>query len=371
MNRLILLLCLAFLLTAGGCGTVQIEDRAFVTAIGLDVVGTGEDAKYLVTTEIFRPGSMQPRVEDETSILQTVEADNFEAALEQLQARLPRVITLSHLRVIIVGEDAAKEFDFREVIDYFERRPEVQMRVRLMAVQGGQALELLKAKPLFNEYISEEIVALIQRRDYLSLTNANPFFQFVQELRVNEGVGLIPRILTTEDGTRTILHGEAVYNNYKLAGWLSSEEVHAANWILGDVDRSSVEGQLDNNAFSYSVRRRKVKIIPELNQQQLRFTVKIQTAGILRQQQGMQLDMSDTANIKKLEEVIAHAIVRDAQQAVKKSQQDFGIDYLGFGSALRRHNRQFYEQIQWEKTFPAVPIDVEAESRITLTGKKW
>ena len=302
MNRLILLMLLAVLLVTSGCGAVQIEDRAFVTAIGIDVVGSGEDAKYLITLEIFRPGSMQPRTQGPASILQTVEADNFEMALEQLQARMARVLTLAHLRIVIIGEEAAKEIDFREIIDYFERHPEVQMRVRLMAVQGGQALELLKAKPLFNEYMSEELINLANQGDYLSLTTTNPFFQFVHDLRVTGGRGLLPRIIMTEDGNLAILHGGAVYNNYKLVGWLSSEEVHAANWILGVVQRSTEESELDNNIYSYAVRRRKVKVTPRVEQQQLRFTVRIQTAGILRQQQGSQLDMLDPKNIKKLED---------------------------------------------------------------------
>ena len=371
MNKLILLLLLAGLLTASGCGAVQIEDRAFVTAIGLDTVGIGEDAKYLVTIEVFQSGSRQPNTGEQTSIIQTVEADDFPAALEQLQARLANVITLSHLEVVVIGEKAGKELDFREVIDYLERHPEVQMRVLLMAVQGGEAMELLKAKPLFNEYISAEIIDLSRNQEYLSLTKNNPFYKFVQDLRRSGGVGLLPRIIVTEDGNLAILHGGAVYSDYKLVGWLSSKEVHAANWMLGDIQRSTEDAELDSSTYSYSVRRSKVKIIPRVEQDELRFTVKIQTSGILRQQQGKQLDMLDPKNIEKLEDALARKIVSEAQKAVDKAQQDFGIDYLGFGTTLKRHHPSLYEQMQWEKTFPTVPIEIEAKTRITLTGKKW
>ncbi|MCW3491022.1 Ger(x)C family spore germination protein [Dethiobacter alkaliphilus] len=370
LNRFLLLLLVACLLTATGCGTVQIENRAFVTAIGLDI-STGQDAQYIVTIEVYRPGMLRSRLEDSPSILQTVEAETFEVAMEQLQARLSRIITLSHLRLLVIGEEAAKEIDLREIIDYFERHPEVQMRIKTMAVQDGQALDLLKVEPLFEESVTEELVELTQKADYLPLTNMNPFFMFAQELRITGGRGLLPRVIATEDGNLAILHGGAVFNHYKLAGWLSSKEVHDANWILGGIQRTAEDAELDGNNYSYSIRRSRTKIIPRVEQEELRFTVKVETEGILRQQQGNQLDLSDPGNIARLEDSVSSAIARNAQTAVDKSQQDLGIDYLGFSTVLKRHNRRYYEQIRWEETYPSVPIDIEVDAKIALTGKTW
>ncbi|EEG76849.1 Ger(x)C family spore germination protein [Dethiobacter alkaliphilus] len=371
MNRLLLVVLLTLLLIPGGCGTVQIEDRAFVTAIGLDTVGSGEDLRYLLTVEVYRPGMLQARIQDSPSIIQTVEAENFEKALEWLQARLSRIITLSHLRVLVIGEEAAKEINLREIIDYFERHPEVQMRIKILTVQDGQAMELLKTEPLFEEFISEELIELTQQAGYLPLTHRNPFFKVLQELRVTGGRGLLPRVITTEDGNIAILHGGAVFNDYKLAGWLSSKEVHDANWILGGVQRTSEKVELEDGTYTYSMRRSRINIIPHVEQEQVRFTVKIETEGIVRQQQGRQLDLLEPNNIAKLEKALSSMVVENAQKAIVKSQQDFGIDYLGFGRALRRHNRQFYDQINWEEMFPSVPIDLEVNTKITLTGKTW
>lgn len=371
MNRLVAFVLLAFVLITNGCGTVQIEDRAFVTAIALDAAGAGAEANYLVTVEIFRPGVLQERGENSARILQTAEAENFDAALEQLQARLARVLTLSHLKVVLIGEEAARRIDIREVVDYFERHPEVQMRSRVMAVQDGQAMDILKVQPLFGEFMAEELIAMARKGEFLSLTYTNPFFQFVQDLRATGGRALMPRIITTSDKDGVILHGTAIFKDYRLAGWLSNDEVHAANWILGDLQRTTADGELDNNTYSYAVRRHNVRIIPQAEEQQLRFTVRIETEGILRQQQGKRLDMSDPQNIKKVEDAVARTIVSEAQDAVSKAQQDFRIDYLGFGRALKRHNPTLYEQMQWERAFPTVPIDIQAETRISLTGKRW
>ena len=152
-----------------GSGTVQIEKRAFVTAIGLDAAEDGPEEKYLVTVEIFRPGTMQPHTQEPPVIVQSAEADNFEEALEQLQARLAKRISLAHLSLVVVGEDAAKQFDFRQIADFFYRHPEVQLRTRLMVVQDGQALDILKTKPLFEDYISEELVSMAELWPYISL----------------------------------------------------------------------------------------------------------------------------------------------------------------------------------------------------------
>lgn len=363
-------LIFAFLVISlvSGCGTVQIENRAFVTAIGLDTAGEGPEAKYLVTVEIFRPGTMQPHTQEPPVIIQSVEAENFQTALEQLQARLARKITLAHLSLVVVGEDAAKQFDFRQIADYFQRHPEVQMRTRLLAVQNGQALDILKTEPLFEDYISEELVGMAEMWPYLSLTRRNPFFGFVGDLRTTGGRGLLPRVMKTDEGEIIIRHGGAVFDNYKLVGWLSNNEIQAANWLLENT-QVPVTGRLEDSDYSYLVNRSRVKIIPEAENEQIRFKVSIMTDGILRQQQSSHIDMSDPENINRLETVFAQAIANQTQSAIDKAQQDFGIDYLGFESALRRHLPRVSENIEWEENFPNIPVTVEVESRLSRFGK--
>ncbi|EEG76852.1 Ger(x)C family spore germination protein [Dethiobacter alkaliphilus] len=351
-----------------GCGAVQIENRAFVTAIGLDLADEGSTGRYLVTIEVFRPGTMQSNTQQPPVIILSVATDNFEMALEQLQSRLATRISLAHLTLVIVGEEAAKEFDFREVTDYFHRHPEIQMRARLMAAQDKRALDILKTEPLYREYISQELVAMAEMWPYVSLARRNPFFDFVADLRRTGGRGLLPRVMKSDEGEFIIRHGSAVFDNYKLVGWLSSEETQAINWLMEDV-QVPVTASFQGEEYSYLTKDIRTKIIPEIEDDKVRFHISIETDGILRQQLGHHVDMSDPANVSGVESALAQTIEGQVRSAVDKAQQDFGTDYLGFQSILRRHHPQAHQRLDWDKIFPHIPVSIAVESHLSRFGK--
>ncbi|MDW7675102.1 MAG: Ger(x)C family spore germination protein [Bacillota bacterium] len=364
---IILILILITLILGTGCWDVRdMRNRAFVTAIGLDATEGEASPKYKVTFEVIRPAGLGFRTDEPASIIQTIEADSIAQAIEQLQARISRNLDLAHFRLLLVGEEKARE-DFVDVVDYFNRHPEMHKRFKLMFVQEGEAQDVLKMEPLLEPYPSAEIVAIAELEPKVSIARYNPFISFILNLRSMEGRGLAARIMVSEEGSMVIRHGAAVFDNWGLVGWLSSDEAKAANWIIGNV-KATIDSDLNGNIYTYFVNKKSVKIIPSKNDDQVSLAVNIETDGTILQQQGEQLDLADPKNITKLENLFAQTIKQQAQSAIDKSQQYFEVDYLGFGAVLNKRMPKIYRELNWEKMFPIIPIDVTVQSKITRTG---
>ncbi|MDW7685256.1 MAG: Ger(x)C family spore germination C-terminal domain-containing protein [Bacillota bacterium] len=94
----------------------------------------------------------------------------------------------------------------------------------------------------------------------------------------------------------------------------------------------------------------------------------MQTSGSIFQQQGKMLDLSDPKSVTQLENLFSQTIKQQVEDAIAKAQQDFEADYLGIGLALKRRKPAEFKTLNWDETFPNVPINVEVESMITGSG---
>jgi spore germination protein KC len=367
-KRAWLLICILFIILYGiGCWDVQdIRNRAFVTAIGIDLAQGPQAPQYKITFEIVRPVGLKGGAEGPASIIQTVKADSINTAIEQLEARVTRPVFLTHLALIIIGEEKGRD-GFKDIADYFSRHQDVQKRLRVMFVQQGEAADIFKAEPQFEPYLSVDLVRQTLLQPEHSITRTNPFIELLLDLHSTGGKALGSRIIKPEEGSTAIRHGAAVFDQWKLVGWLSSKETQGANWVLEDID-IKIKRKKDENLYTYFVNKKSARIVPEILNEEIHFTVKIQSDGTILQQQGEQLDLSKPENIAQLEKLFSQTIKQQVQGAVVKAQKEFGVDYLKFGAALKRKDPKFFDTVNWDEVFPTVPVTVEVHSEITRTG---
>ena len=361
-----LILLLSLLLNSGCWDIRDVSNRAFVTAIGLDAVEGAEPLKYKVTFEIVKPLGLKYQSFEPATIVETIEAESIGKAMEQLQSKISRTITLSHLRLLIIGDKLARR-NFKDTSNFFEKHPEVALRLRLDFVQDGQAQDILNAKPRFEKSISGEYVAVTQLEKDFSLMRTRRFYDFVSDLRSSNGNGFATRVYRPANVETTVHEGGAVFKEWKLTGWLNGDETQAANWITGR-GKATVAGKTEQGVYTYQVNKKSVRLTPVNKNGQLRYRVKLKTYGNVNQEQGEQLDLSNPQNTDKLEKVFSRVIAGQVRGAVHKAQKELGVDYLGLGKNLKQHDPKTFDSINWAEIFPNVPVSVEVESNISTFG---
>ena len=111
IKKCFLLLLIAVSLPLSGCyDAVEIDDLAYVVAVGID---RGEQKTYRITLQYAVPLNIaggidgSPGEEAPLSAI-TTETDSMHLALEMANAKLAKTTDFSHLNVILLGESASK-----------------------------------------------------------------------------------------------------------------------------------------------------------------------------------------------------------------------------------------------------------------------
>jgi spore germination protein KC len=186
-------------------------------------------------------------------------------------------------------------------------------------------------------------------------------------MRATGGKG-IGTMLMVSEGQKIIHEGCAIFDNWELQGWLTGQETKEANWIVGEAN-STVLVTDDGSKYIYRVDHSKVSINTIKNTQgQITFVVRAKTNGMIIDEQKKDYDLTKPKNMNEMEKMFSQEITRQIKAAVYKSQKVFKADYLGFGEAFKRNNPQVFAKLDWEKTFPDIPINVEVTASVTRFG---
>ncbi|MFZ7102722.1 MAG: Ger(x)C family spore germination protein [Peptococcaceae bacterium] len=357
---------LAVFSTTGCWDTMDISNRAFVTAIGVDQ-GAGPK-KFKVSLEIVKPVKLLTQdAEDDATIVETVEADSIALALEEIQGRVPRLLSLGHLRVMLIGERLARE-NFRHTIEFIQKHPEKALRLRLIFVKGREALEVLKAKPAVEKYMAGELITMTMMEERHAMIRTNPLIDLIGNLRSTGGKGLGGMVTVSRSGEKLIHNGSAVFDKWKLIGWLDGEETRAVNWIVGNANTTVLVTSGDG-AYAYRIDHSKVSVKPTWNSEgRLEFVIRLKTDGMMIDEQETDYDLKKPREINEMEKIFSQEITGQIQRAVHKSQQELGVDYLGLGQVLRRHAPREFNKLDWEKVYPDIPVKVLVNASVTRFG---
>lgn len=363
--QMTLLLGLALIIP--GCWDVHdISDRSLVTAMAIDLAANDPDT-YRVTYEIINPIGYKKQNDDKSRILETVEGKTLTQALERLQARVAHLVYLGHLRMVLVGENAARQ-NFQNIIDFVERNPQMSLRFRLRYVRG-EALDALRVEPLFEKYLGDELTSLpvFRRTIQYSLVRGIRYVDFITDLYKSDGRGLGTAISIDPDRSGFIQEGGAIYSHWALKDFLNGTETQAANWFLGG-GSADIVADYHGATVTYVVDNKKNRLVPWINDGQLQFQVNIRTDGQILEVKNGDLLVSDESTRKELEAQLKEVIAAQARSAVEKAQKQTGVDYLGFDRALLYKYPQLYRSLDWYEVFPNVPVNVEVQVNITRFG---
>jgi Ger(x)C family germination protein len=213
----------AWLLT--GCWDgVELENRAFVNAIGIDADDEGFSVSLSVSDLDTLIGK---KSDDDKNALKEGRGAAFMAALREAGAASSRKAYFGHTKVVVLGGGLlSDEQRFRETLDALERDYEMSGKMIIIATEGKAA------EALTRDVAGEPAAGLFVTYYYKNNFDAAPFRQdlakLIRELYDNN-CALIPSI----DGDQLKLGGVAVIKNYRLAGWLDGERAKGCAWVTG------------------------------------------------------------------------------------------------------------------------------------------
>ncbi|MGI6036037.1 MAG: Ger(x)C family spore germination protein [Limnochordia bacterium] len=388
MRNLVLLVILSLVLLSGCWDLRDIERRANITAVGIDLLPkapredlTGKDPleeehqpKYRMTMEIpvlrelggTEQSGGQSQGKPAWVLSSTGTSPGQITAL--LDLRLWREPYFGQARVLVIGEEAARQ-SLKDPLDFFHRHREVSRRMKLV-IAKGDAEQVIKVSPEIENLLGIYLDNLIELVTLSGRIQRKNLGEAARDLFSN-GNALLPR--ARPEKTEVTVGGSAVIKNWQLVGWLgeletmgslfASDRIRGGLLVVGNPEANT--GEI---AFIIRSSNTRIKVVPAGDR--ICFQFHIFTEGDVVEQLGGKL-LGEPPLIKSIEELVQQEIVDVTLGAMGKLQREFRVDPLGLGDRVWKQQPRIWEQVKanWDEYhFPRAKVQVQSQVRIRRIG---
>lgn len=378
----IILLLLNITCLLNSCwGSKQLSQLSIVTALGID---KNED-KFVVTAQIINALENSKYAGGGAPVSTfTSEGDTILEAVTKLSIRLPQKTYLSHLRLLVFGEKFGHS-GIKESLDFFERHPEPRSDFFVVLSKDSTAHDFLKVLTSIEKIPANKIYnSLYNAQKFWSAAHAVTLFDLSQDFQypmrnsvmntvIIEGNpqhgASINNIRTSDPETRLKLGYLAVIKNEKVIDFLTERESAAYNAVNGTIHNSVMSLKISEGLLNYEVKFVHAKIIPYIENNQLKIKIKIDETGNISEVNS-NINLTDPDNIKKIEKVIANDSESKLKELFQKAQDELQCDFIGIYNTIHRSYPKIYRDHvdEWDSFFANIPVEYDVTSRINTFG---
>ncbi|BAU26706.1 spore germination protein KC [Aneurinibacillus soli] len=389
MKRTIIVLSslLIIVMVITGCwNRRELNELAIGVAIGVDK----RKDSYVLYVQVVNPGVIAQKgggggpMYTPVTTYEMTGKSIFEA-FRRMTTIVPRKIYFSHLRIVVISEQVARE-GIRNTLDFFSRDHEMRSDFYIAVAKNTKvqqiltsftAIEKLPAAKLFSSLqVSEKAWAPtvgVHLDDLLSSLVSSGKAAVLQavELKGEKPVAKtmenIGRIYTPAYLRYTSI---GVFKKDKLVGWLNGNESKGYNYIMGKV-KSTVgyvpcaKGGRVTNEVIRTKTDMKGKV--ENGKPEIEIVVFIEeNIGEVQ----CNIDLSKPKTIREIEKKGEKKTKELIESAIKAAQKKYKSDIFGFGEAIHRADPKLWKQLEknWDEEFSNLAVHVKADVKVRRTG---
>lgn len=384
----LLMICMMFL--TGCWNRRELDELAISLAMGIDKEGD----QYVVTHQVVNPSEVAQSkgggggTATPVTMYQGKGKTVFEAS-RRVTKIVPRKIYAAHIRVLVIGEEFAKE-GLEKALDFISRGQEFRTDFYIVLAKGGKAADALKVLTPLEKIPANNIFDILETSEQawaaagtvqldelindLTSKGKEPALTGIQ-VKGNADEGSTPKNLEATDvPTRITVSNIAAVKDGKLIGWLSEPESKVYNYIVGNVTSTVIslpcpKGKKQEE-FAYEVIRASEKIKARMENGKPIIEVQIEAEGNVAEVECTQLDLSKTETIKQLEKKLNADMESGIKKDVKAIQEKYKADIFGFGEVVHREHPDYWKKVKddWNEIFTTIDVEAKADFKIRRTG---
>lgn len=380
-----LLICSLCLCLTGCWDSKGINEIAIVSAVALD---RSDDGQILMSMLVTNPGKMssagsgseQKPGADQATILLSEKGTGVLDIFQKIQEKLPKEIYLSHLRVIVISQELAKE-GVSGILDFFTRYRESHLRAEVV-VTKNKAADLFKIDTEYEKLPSESLrkkTELVTGSKSTLLTFFNSVAEEGIEAQTPEfetGDFEVDSESNNEDKPKTavVFKGTAVFKDDKLLGFLDDQKLKGVVNLNGSTKLGSITIPIPKEKGGGFVALRvpgsSTKISPIIQGDKLEADVTISIEGRIFENES-KLDLSDSKVVHYIEDLLKDTLSKEIKPLLNTVQKDFNSDIYGFGAAFHRKYPDKWNaglKADWDQIFRGLPINLNYDVTIARVG---
>lgn len=418
----ILIVFLAFLLS--GCwDRVEIEDRGYILALGVDKYDPSDLNKYETReyidldrkTQKFSPEQQKPDIKtDQKGIdpqtkrkvksplptnkneykfaltvlfpnLRTIGKDskpdeqrrflfvrptnNIIGIRNYLEREINKRLYYGYLKVVVLGRDLVDEPGYvREVLDALSRESDIPQNTFLL-VSETTARDILNTMPLVQPVTGIHLFEISKNASIYGRVIDTPLSQVVNSF-INSNCAVISRV---EPGVETLkVAGAAVFKNFRFVGWLDEKQLQIYKLLMGKAKHTFIDDlkyKSTHVPFITTEIQTKKKIKSEKGRLKIVYNLRIE---------GEVIEFVFKSGYKVLDDPMRKYIQSELNKIIKKRADDliyllkyrYNADVLGIGDFISKHRPKDWEKLKknWDDEFKKIDIEVVTDVRLRRSG---
>ncbi|WP_077617550.1 Ger(x)C family spore germination protein [Bacillus sinesaloumensis] len=394
MIRLIMYLLISMLILTGCWDRYELEDRANILALAIDLAEGDDEAEvthregdfpggkkgvlYKVTAQVALPGKIKLGPEggggegsEKTAWLLETYGHTIKDAMSNLQQQLAEKLYLGHLQIIVVSDEVAKK-GVSDISEFFKRDYEVR-RTAWMAINKKDAAKVLRTAPPL------ETVPALYLGD--TLDNAVRFGKLPREYLgdfwvdvSDKGIDPILPGIKVINNDRILIDGLAFFRGEKMMGLTSPIEI-GAFMDMKEKDSGGYPFSVsldDKSVYVIQGQERSSKIKVNIENGTPSATIDVKIDANLEEA----IDVTVSGDKIKQIEKAANKKMEEVSSELLKQLQEQGSDVLGLGARVRAKFGTYWdEEVKtdevWSEIYKDMKVKVTFDYSIRRTGMNW
>jgi spore germination protein KC len=360
-----------------GCwNNIDVNDRVFVVAAGLDKSKNGQ---IDFTVQVIKPSAIGSRKQGgsikATENISSQGITVFDAVRNML-TRNNKKPFYGHIQVIIIGEDFARQ-GIANALDWFARDTEPDKRCLVLIARGTTARRVLQVEGALEDIPAVEITNTLKNNNALPKMKECQLNEVIKSLNSkgkNPLVGVVSAPQKQQQSSVSDLDftGTAVFKKDKLVGWLSPEETTGYLFTQNKVKSGiiNIANPVDaQGKIAIEILRSKGKLDVRFRNGEPVLYIKIKEEGNIGEQEGKG-ELTSFSQVQKLEKETAQVIKNYIMKAIIRTQNEYQVDIFGFGDIVHRRNLSYWKTVEnnWNEVFSTLTVEIEVESKIRRAG---
>lgn len=383
IKRLFVVIALLLNLFISGCwSSHEVNTLGISVCLGIDKQKNG----YLVSEQVINPKAIasQRAVGESPVVIYTGEGENLQEIITRMTTISSRKIYSSHLRMVILSEDVARE-GIADIIDHLLRYHEYRTDFYFAVTKGVSANDILntltpveaipgvdmykKLKMSFDEWAPIKAVKIVELANDLAADGINPTINAVELVDDSNKTDSTDVLKKSGNFEKISFTDIGAFKKDKLIGWLNETEAKGYSYIIGDVKHTSGYAAVGEGiTVSYNVLKADSKVKASIVDNQPSIDVEIKLDYVITQVTG-KLDVSVTDNIEIINKMAEDRIKSFSEEAVRKA-QELKTDIFGFGERIHVKDTKYWKTIKenWNDIFANIPVNIRVTAQIVATG---
>lgn len=358
---------LVLLLTTGCWDRTEVNDIAIVMAAAIDKDKEGYRVSVMIPLVGNMGGASGGGGGSGGDRPYTIDSDTgrtIREAGDRLQARMSRRLFYGHRKVLLVGEELAKE-NIPDTLDIAARLAENRL-TSFMAVTKGNAYEMLNAAPKLERFPAEALRELLKSDGMIKIQVKDAAHQLNEKGKdaILPYVEVVKSKGSHKPNEEIQLSGFAYTREGKMIGVTREDETIGIRWLSRSSFKPYLETvETDNGLVSVTIRRGKCTIKPYLSGGSLQYRVEAVGEGtILEAMDNKEYEHKNSVELleQRLESKIAEEI-----KAVERLVKERRTDIPGFGLLLSRAYPALWKR-EWSSKWPAALEDAQLHAKVNI-----